>query len=124
MPPTIAVLGASANHKKFGNKCVRAYLQAGYRVYPVNPHEDLIEGLKVYRRLDEIPVQLDRVSVYLHPVRTVELLPEIAATRAGQVWFNPGSAEPSILSSAAELGVIVQDGCSIVDIGMSPSDFR
>ena len=120
---TIAVLGASTDRQKFGNKCVRAYLQAGYEVYPVNPREDAIEGLRVYRRLEEIPIDLDRISIYLPPVITERLLSEIASTNAGQVWFNPGSADASILAGAAALGIAVRDGCSIVDVGMSPADF-
>ena len=123
MSATIAVLGASADRRKFGNKCVRAYLQAGYSVYPVNPREEMIEGLKVYSRLKDIPAQLDRVSVYLPPVITETLLADIAAAVAGQTWFNPGSADPSILASAAALGIAVHDGCSIVDVGMRPGDF-
>ena len=66
--PTVAVLGASSHRHKYGNKSVRAHLQQGYEVYPVNPKGGEIEGLTVYRTLAEVPVeQLDRISVYLPP---------------------------------------------------------
>ena len=42
--PTVAILGASADRSKFGNKSVRAHAQAGYDVYPVNPKGGTIEG--------------------------------------------------------------------------------
>ena len=42
--PTIAVLGASSDRRKFGNKCVRAYLSRGHMVYPVNPKDAEVEG--------------------------------------------------------------------------------
>ena len=35
--PTVAIIGASTDRSKFGNKSVRAHLQQGYEVFPVNP---------------------------------------------------------------------------------------
>ncbi|HVR09121.1 MAG TPA: CoA-binding protein [Thermoanaerobaculia bacterium] len=87
---TIAVLGASANRQKFGNKCVRAYRDAGYRVFPVNPGEREIEGLPVCRTLAEVPAPIDRISVYLPPALTLSLLPAIA--RAAGAPGGPGGA--------------------------------
>ena len=49
MTKTIAIIGASADRAKFGNKAVRAFLQQGYTVYPVNPKETRIEGLPFAR---------------------------------------------------------------------------
>ena len=120
---TIAVLGASGNRAKFGNKCVRAYQEAGYQVYPVNPGETEVEGLTAYRSLAEVPADLERISVYLPPPVTQDMLPEIAAKKAGEVWFNPGSADAQVLDAARELGIPVRAGCSIVDIGYSPAQF-
>jgi len=129
---TIAVLGASASRRKFGNKCVRAYLDAGYQVYPVNPSERLIEGLPVFRTLADVPAPLERISVYLPPPLTLALLPAIAraviAGSAGsaagtEVWFNPGSADGAVIAEARRLGIAARPGCSIVDIGRLPSEF-
>lgn len=120
---TIAVIGASKNRRKFGNKCVRAFHSAGWDVYPVNPHEEEIEGLVTYRSLKDVPVSLDRISLYLPPARTRGLLADLAEYEGVQVWFNPGSADARVLAEAAEAGIDVRDGCSIVDIGLSPAEF-
>jgi predicted CoA-binding protein len=121
---TIAVLGASRDRSKFGNKCVRAYHDAGWRVFPVNLGSAApIEGLATVHRLADVPVALDRISVYLPPPVTLELLPEIAGRRAGEVWLNPGSADTQVLEEARRLGIAARPGCSIVDIGVSPSQF-
>jgi hypothetical protein len=123
---TIAVVGASANRQKYGNKCVRAYREAGYQVYPVNPTEREIEGLPVFRALAEVPAPLDRISVYLPPALTRALLPEIAraALPAGtEVWFNPGAADGEVMAEARRLGIAARPGCSIVDIGRLPTEF-
>ena len=121
--PTVAVLGASSDRSKFGNKCVRAFASAGYRVHPVNLAASEIEGFPAYRSLAEVPGDLDRISVYLPPHVTAALLDEIAARGAREVWFNPGSADRRVLEAAAARGIPLRDGCSIVDIGLSPGQF-
>jgi len=121
--PTVAVVGASADRRKFGNKSVRAHLQGGYDVFPVNPRGGEVEGLPAYASLDAVPVErLNRISVYLPPAVGLSLLEEIARKGADEVWFNPGSESAEILSRAAELGIHVIAGCSIVDVGISPDD--
>ena len=121
--PTIAVLGASSIRSKFGNKCVRAYQAAGYKVFPVNPHEPEVEGLRTYPHLADIGEPLDRISVYLPPPVTLEMLPEIAAAGAGEVWLNPGDADSQVVEDARRRAIPIVQGCSIVDVGMSPSMF-
>jgi predicted CoA-binding protein len=121
---TIAVLGASKDRGKFGNKCVRAYQQAGRQVFPVNlGSTDPIEGLPTTRTLSEIPGELDRISVYLPPPVTLELLRDIAAKGAREVWLNPGAADARVLDEARRRGLNVRPACSIVDIGLSPAQF-
>lgn len=120
---SIAVVGASRARHKFGNKCVRAYAEAGWTVYPVHPSESEIEGLPCLPDLARVPGPLDRISLYLPPETTLRLLPEVAARGAGEVWLNPGSADTAVLDLARELGIPVRDGCSIVDIGVSPSRY-
>lgn len=123
MPKTIAIVGASSDRSKFGNKAVRAYLAEGWTVYPVNRSGGRIEGLDVSMRLAEVDADLDRISVYLPPRLLLKVLPEIAAAGAAEVWFNPGSFDDAVLDTAADLELPVHAACSIVDIGRSPSEF-
>lgn len=122
--PTVAILGASTDRAKYGNKSVRAHLRAGYDVYPVNPKATEIERLRAYSTLADVPVQnLDRISMYLPPSVGLKVLPEIAAKGAREIWFNPGSESQELLQKAEELGLNVISGCSIVDVGMRPDNF-
>lgn len=123
MRKTVAVLGASADRSKFGNKSVRAHLAAGWEVYPVNPRGGLIEGLTVYPSLRAVPVRLDRVTVYLPPAVGLKVLPEIAAANPGEVFFNPGAESDEIMAEAGRLGLDPILACSIVDLGVTPGQF-
>jgi predicted CoA-binding protein len=119
----VAILGASSERRKFGNKSVRAHVAAGWRVFPVNPKESEVEGLAAYAALADIPEPIQRISVYLPPPVSLAKLPEIAAAGAKEVWFNPGAADAGVLAEAKRLGIPAIDGCSIVDLGLSPSQF-
>lgn len=121
--PTVAILGASQDRTKFGNKSVRAHLRQGYDVYPVNPRAETIEGLKVYPRLADIPVDVDRVSVYLPPAIGLEVLGDIAAKGCKELWLNPGSDAAAVVEKARRLGLDPIVACSILDLGAHPSEF-
>ena len=121
--PSIAVIGASSNRRKFGNKCVRAYQSRGYQVYPVNPNETTIEGLPAYKSILDVPAEtIDRVSVYLPPAVGAKVMDDVARKKVGEVWLNPGADGPQVVARARALGLNVITDCSIVDIGISPSE--
>jgi len=54
---SVAIIGASADQSKFGNKAVRAFQQQGYEVYPVNPKATEIEGLPAFASIRDVPVR-------------------------------------------------------------------
>ena len=118
--PTIAIIGASSDRAKFGNKAVRAYLRQGWTVFPVNPAGGVIEGLPVHRSVLDVPGRLDRASLYVPPEIGVTLLPDIAAKGASELWVNPGAESQELLDRARELGLDPIVACSIVDIGERP----
>ena len=119
---TVAVIGASAQRRKYGNRAVRAYRAEGWDVYPVNPHSTTIEGLKTYAKVGDVPVALDRVTVYLPPPITRAVLEEIARKGTRELFLNPGSEDAAVMARADELGLVPILACSIVDIGRSPND--
>ena len=115
---TIAIIGASSDRRKFGNKAVRAYLQQGYEVFPVNPKEETIEGLKVFKTIGEVPVRPQLISVYLPPAVLLNVLPEIAAKGCGEFWLNPGTGSDAVLAECERLELNMIQACSIVGVGM------
>lgn len=123
MGKSVAILGASTDRGKYGNKAVRAYLKDGWEVYPVNPRAAEIEGLPAFHSLADLPGPVDRISVYLPPEVGIHLLPEIAQAPHKELYFNPGSESPELVEKARAAGLKPIQACSIVSIGRHPDQF-
>ena len=78
MPKVVAVIGASNDRSKFGNRAVRAYQQQGYTVIPINPHEAEVEGLKAYASVLDVPGPIDMASFYVPPEIGERVIDEVA----------------------------------------------
>jgi predicted CoA-binding protein len=121
---TVAVVGASADRSKYGNKAVRAFRDAGWRVFPVHPTLKEVEGLPAYPSLDALPVaELDQISFYVPPKVGIEVLDQVARKHPGELWLNPGSESPKLVDHAAELGLSVIQACSILGVGEYPGNY-
>jgi predicted CoA-binding protein len=118
---TAAILGASADPAKFGHKAVLAYARQGYAVWPVNPKEPHIAGHPAYRDIAALPGRPEVISAYLPPQILLGLLPAIAQRGCDELWLNPGTDSLEVVAEAQRLGLPVIRACSIVGLGLSPS---
>ena len=123
MSKTVAVVGASSDRRKFGNKALRAFEAEGYRVIPINPHEPAVEGLRAYPSVLDVPDPIDMATVYVQPDVGVRLLPELSRKGIPEIWINPGAESPELLAEADRLQLNVITACSIVAIGRNPAAF-
>ncbi len=117
---SVAVIGASKDRSKYGNKAVRAYLLNGFKVYPVNPKEETIEGLKVYKSILEIPEEVDRATLYVPPKVGLKVIEDIAEKGVKELYFNPGSESDELVEKARKLGLNPILACSILAVGLDP----
>lgn len=121
----VAVIGASEDRTKFGNKAVRALRHAGHEVVPINPRRaraaGRIEGLPAYASVADVPGPLDVATLYVHPAVGEEVLPEIAAKGIAELWVNPGAESDSLLVRARALGLDTRLQCSILAVDESPA---
>ncbi len=123
MARVVAVVGASRDRRKFGNKAVRAFLHRGYDVVPINPERGVIEGIPAYASVLEVPRSIDMATVYLQPAIGERVIDEIARKGIEEVWLNPGADSARVVARARALGLNPILNCSIVGIGESPTSY-
>src|SRR5687767_691313 len=116
----VAVIGASNNRQKFGNRALRAFREQGYTVIPINPHEVEVEGLKTYASVLDVPGTIDMVSFYVPPEVGETLIGEVARKQIPEVWLNPGAESDELIARARALAIKPIVACSIVAIGRNP----
>jgi uncharacterized protein len=117
---TVAIIGASSNRAKFGNKALRAFEKQGFRVVPINPHEREIEGHTTYASVLDFPDAIDMATVYVPGPIGVRVMDDLAKKGVPEVWLNPGADDDAVVSRAKQLGLKTVIACSIIGIGDSP----
>jgi predicted CoA-binding protein len=122
MSKIVAVIGASNDRRKFGNRAVRAFQQQGYHVVPINPHTDTVEGLQAYKSVLDVPGPIDMASFYVPPAIGLHLMDEVARKGISEVWLNPGAESEALIRHAKALQIEPIVACSIVAIGRDPYD--
>ena len=123
MAKVVAVIGASSDRRKFGNRAVRAFRQQGYTVIPINPHEPKIEGLTAYKSVLDVPGVIDMASFYVPPDIGQRVMDEVAEKGVAEVWLNPGAESERLIRHAKSLHIEPIVACSIIAIGEDPYGF-
>jgi uncharacterized protein len=123
--PTVAIVGASTNRDKFGNKAVRAYASQGYEVFPIHPQAATIEGHPAFAHLADVPVShFDHVSLYLPPDVTLRILDDLTSKPIGELWLNPGAESDELIARLQQLGFNVVIACSILAVNVDPHSLK
>jgi hypothetical protein len=120
---TVAVIGASSNRHKFGNKALRAFAKQGYTVIPINPTESEVEGYRAYASVLDVPGVIDIATVYVPGDVGVRVMDDLAKKGIAEVWLNPGADDRQVIDKARALGLKTVIQCSIIAIGESPARY-
>jgi uncharacterized protein len=123
MAKTVAVVGASSDRGKFGNKALRAFQAEGHTVIPINPNEPVVEGIQTYASVLDVPGPIDMATVYVQPEIGVGLLAEFEQKQIPEIWINPGAGSDELVAEARKRKLNIIQACSIVGIGRSPYSF-
>ena len=116
----VAVIGASSDPGKFGNRALRAFRRQGYTVIPINPNEAEVEGLKTYRSVLDVPGPIDMATFYVPPEIGQKVMIEVAQKHIAEVWLNPGSESDELIRQARALNLDPIVACSVLGIGENP----
>ena len=118
-----AVVGASPNRAKYGNKVLRAYLQNQRNAYPVHPTANVIENQKVFPNLAALPESVHGVSVVTPPHVTEQVVEQVGQMGIGHLWLQPGAESDRAIERSKQLGINIIAGgpCLLVVLGYRDS---
>ena len=113
-----AVVGASTDREKYGNKVLRVYQQNKLEVVPINPKADEVEGLKAYPDLASVPGEIDGVSIITPPKVTEHVVAEAVKRGIKNIWMQPGAESAAAIEAAENAGanVIAGGPCILVSL--------
>jgi len=112
----IAVVGHSDKPYRTSYQIADYLRSAGYKVYPVNPTVDRINGEKSFANLEEIPEQIDIVDIFRRSIYLSGVVQDSIAVNAKAVWSQLGVIDIDAAKSAEEAGLdMVMDLCIKVE---------
>jgi predicted CoA-binding protein len=116
---TYAVVGASSNRAKFGNRVFRAILASGRHASPINPTASQVEGHTAYASIADLPVVPDSISIITPPHITREIVADAITAGVKNIWMQPGAQDDDASQSARAAGLnVIDDGsCILVLLG-------
>lgn len=116
-----AVVGASNNRFKFGNKVLRCYLQHEKEVYPIHPQEQWIEGLACLPNIADLPPQVKSLSIITPPAVTEKIVVQAAHKGIQNIWMQPGAESETAINYCLEhqINLIAQGPCILVILGFN-----
>lgn len=117
--PAFAVVGASNDRNKFGNKVLRCYLQNHKTVYPVNPKESEIEGIQCISQIADLPPEVKSISIVTPPHVTEQVVQEAIKKGIQHVWMQPGAenTESILICEKHGVNVIANGPCILLTLG-------
>jgi uncharacterized protein len=116
---TFAVVGASADRAKYGNKVLRCYAQHGLPVVGIHPKLTAVEGRPCHPRLQGLPGPVPAVSVVSPPAVAAAVVADAIAAGCKHLWFQPGAEDEAAIATAVTAGiaVIAHGPCLLVALG-------
>jgi hypothetical protein len=106
----LAVVGVSRKKMKFGNLAFKELKRKGYKLFPVHPHAEQLEGERCYASLAALPEPVDGVLVIVPPAQAERVVREAAAARIRRVWLQQGAGSPAAIRFCEDNGISVVHG--------------
>ena len=110
----VAVLGASNKPDRYSCMAVMLLKDAGHEVIPIHPRLQEIQGISVTQNLDEIEGQVDTLTLYVGPRRSMQMIDSIISLNPGRVILNPGTDSEVLENRLAGAGIPIIKGCTLV----------
>ena len=116
---TIAVVGLSPDPSKDSNHVAEYLQQAGYKIIPIYPKNEIILGEQAYPSLTDVPanIQIDMVDIIRKP-EALDAIADACIARGGikVFWAQKGIVNNAAAERARAAGMtVVQNKCTMVE---------
>ena len=112
----IALVGASNDPKKYGNKILLDLVSKGYNVVPINSKEDTIAGIKSYKNVLDLKESISIINFVVPPEIGFEITKELVENNYDNFWYQPGAESKEISSYLIENSKnFIDDKCIMVE---------
>lgn len=105
-----AIVGATANKKKYGHKVLIDLKNKGFKVVPVNPKYESIAGLTCYPDLISMDERPDVVVLIVGQDNAKKIVKECRDLNLNRLWFQPGSEFKDAVNMARSAGFKIMEG--------------
>ena len=106
----LAVVGVSRHKAKFGNMAFKELRGKGYKLFPVHPHAETIEGERCYPSLAALPEPVGGVLVVVPPAQAEQVVRDAAAAGIRRVWLQQGAESATAIRFCEENGISAVHG--------------
>ncbi|RUS18177.1 NAD-binding protein [Endogone sp. FLAS-F59071] len=98
-----AVVGASSDPNKFGNKVLKWYIEHNKSVTPINPKDAEISGIPAKKSISELEHPTETaISVTTPPAVTLKVLKEAHEIGIAYIWVQPGAENDEVIAYAQD----------------------
>ena len=112
----IALVGASNDPKKYGNKILLDLISKGYNVAPINNKEEMISGIKSYKIVMDLELSPSIINFVVPPNESRTVTNYLVSKGYDNFWYQPGAESQDISSYLKSLNKnFIDDKCIMVE---------
>lgn len=109
----VLVFGASTNPERYAYIATNLLIEKGHEVFLVGIKKGEVQGIEILQNQPIIP-DIDTVTLYVGPSHQQDLLAYLIQLNPQRVIFNPGTENPALMTELGELGIQVEEACTLV----------
>lgn len=110
----VAVIGASKKPERYSYRAIKLLGEKGHNVFPVHPALRNVDGVKVYRSLNDIKDYIDTITFYVSAQNSDRITDDILRTVPRRAIFNPGAENASLAEKLKRINIEVLEACTLV----------
>jgi len=112
----VALIGASNNPKKYGNKILLNLLSKNYKVVPINPKEKQVNGLASFSKVSEMQKKPSIINFVVPPSLGLKITKDLVKLGYDNFWYQPGAESKEISEYLLNEGKkFIDDKCIMVE---------